>query len=359
MASYRKLKNGWKVTVSQRDSSGKLKQKSKQGFSSKLEARAWAAKIEAEKDGVLKAKRDIPFSEYFKDWVQAYRLPAVRAGTASNYRRMIRMIRKEFGDELISSITRDRYQDYLNSLGKRYCKRWVHQVNATVRSCVQAAIYDDYITKDFTHAVILTGREARKVEYLSVEELHRLTRHVTNAAHPDNPGDYAILIAIYTGMRIGEILALKWSDIDRDAGVIHVRRSYEQISRSLGPTKTPTSVRDIPTTHKLLDKLEDLRVPGQEEYLFLRDGKAAIYRPAVRLLSQRMHEVGIEKSGFHFHSLRHTHVAYLLYQGVDIYTVSKRLGHAKTSTTIDVYAYLIAELEAKSNAQIVKMLDDL
>lgn len=358
MASYKKLKSGWKVTVSQRDSRGKLKQKSKQGFTTKLEARTWAAIIESEKDGVLKAKRDISFSDYFNDWMQSYRMPAVRPGTAANYKRMIRMIREEFGDELISTITRDRYQDYLNRLGKHYCKRWIHQVNAAVRSCVQAAIYDDYITKDFTHAVILTGHDAHKVEYLNVDELHRLTRYVTSVASPDTPGDYIILIAIYTGMRIGEILGLKWSDIARDAGVIHVRRSYDQIARTIGPTKTPMSVRDIPTSHKLLDKLEDLRIPGRE-YLFLRDGKAAVYHHTVRLLVRRMHKVGIKKSGFHFHSLRHTHVAYLLYQGVDIYTISKRLGHAKTSTTIDVYAYLIAELEAKSNAQIVKMLDEL
>ena len=179
MASYKKLKSGWKVTVSQRDSSGTLKQKSKQGFSSKLEARAWAAKIEAERDGVLKAKRDVPFADYFEAWVQSYRMPAIRPGTAANYRTFCRIVHDEFGGELISTITRGRYQDFLNRLGRQYSKRRMHQLNAAIRACVHDAMYDDYVGRDWTHGVILTGKQPQKVEYLSVDELHRLTEIIT------------------------------------------------------------------------------------------------------------------------------------------------------------------------------------
>lgn len=69
-----------------------------------------------------------------------------------------------------------------------------------------------------------------------------------------------------------------------------------------------------------------------------------------------MSSIGIEKQGFHFHSLRHVHVAYLLGQGVDVYAISKRLGHSDITITLNTYSYLIDELKAKNDDLIITKL---
>jgi integrase len=72
-----------------------------------------------------------------------------------------------------------------------------------------------------------------------------------------------------------------------------------------------------------------------------------------------MKNAKIDKEGFHFHSLRHVHVAYLIGQGVDIYAISKRLGHANVNITLKVYAYLIDEYKAKNDNLIVEKLQKI
>ena len=72
-----------------------------------------------------------------------------------------------------------------------------------------------------------------------------------------------------------------------------------------------------------------------------------------------MADCGIKKQGFHFHSLRHVHVAYLLGQGVDVYAISKRLGHANVTITLNTYSYLIDEYKAKNDELIINQLEAL
>ena len=72
-----------------------------------------------------------------------------------------------------------------------------------------------------------------------------------------------------------------------------------------------------------------------------------------------MHDCGLVKQGFHFHSLRHVHVAYLLGQGVDVYAISKRLGHSNVTVTLETYSYLIDEYKAKNDTLIINKLAQL
>ena len=78
-----------------------------------------------------------------------------------------------------------------------------------------------------------------------------------------------------------------------------------------------------------------------------------------KVLRKQLGKLGIKKKGFHFHSLRHTHVALLLFKGVDLYSISKRLGHSNMSITANTYAYMLDELKQKSDGQIVKVLDEI
>ena len=122
---------------------------------------------------------------------------------------------------------------------------------------------------------------------------------------------------------------------------------------------TSTKKRVIRVDKKLFKILNQLKVNNHERLFIGDDGTIPTSNAVNKVLRNRLDKVGIKKAGFHFHSLRHTHVAILLFKGVDIYSISKRLGHAKISTTVDKYAYLLDELKQQSDDQIVKILDDI
>ena len=148
---------------------------------------------------------------------------------------------------------------------------------------------------------------------------------------PGNIPAYMILVAIYTGARFSEILGLTWDDINFKNKTIRINKTWDYHNhQGFLPTKTPHSVRTIRVNSALLNELK--------HYLSV---------------------AGINKKGFHFHSLRHTHVAYLLSQGVDLYAISKRLGHANMSITSSIYAYFIDEYKQKSDNLIESKLDKI
>jgi len=88
-------------------------------------------------------------------------------------------------------------------------------------------------------------------------------------------------------------------------------------------------------------------------------GTIPISNAVNKILRKQLDKLGIKKKGFHFHSLRHTHVALLLFKEVDLYSISKRLGHSNMSITAITYAYMLDDLEQKSDSQIVKVLDKI
>lgn len=168
-----------------------------------------------------------------------------------------------------------------------------------------------------------------------------------------------ILIAIYTGARFSEIAGLTWDDIDFDAKTITINKTWDYHShQGFLPTKTPHSVRTIRINSTLLNELKHFD-SNQRGQIFATEISTASNHQVNRRLKAYLKTAGIDKPSFHFHSLRHTHVAYLLSQGVDLYAISKRLGHANMSITSNVYAYFIDEYKRKSDNLIESKLDKL
>lgn len=167
-----------------------------------------------------------------------------------------------------------------------------------------------------------------------------------------------ILTAIFTGARLGEIMALTWEDIDFTNHTININKALEyNYGRDFKATKTESSNRTIRVNQILLDWLKDLQ--GHNMVFQSRYGTVPSSSAVNKLLKQLLIDAGITRPGFHFHSLRHSHVAYLMYQGLELYVISKRLGHSNVSTTANIYAYLIDEHKNKADDLIEQRLDNL
>lgn len=168
-----------------------------------------------------------------------------------------------------------------------------------------------------------------------------------------------ILTAIYTGMRLGEIAGLTWKDIDFMHQTISVNKSYSYVQGELKEPKNRSSKRVIAVNQGLLSVLKQLR--GHSSVMVFANEQNTIptSNAVNKALRVALAQCGLDKANYHFHSLRHSHVAFLLYQGIDLYAISKRLGHADLTTTMKKYAYLIQEYEASQNKQIANKLQIL
>ena len=234
------------------------------------------------------------------------------------------------------------------------------QSSTAVKACARSAIDDDIIIKDFTHVQLVYNKNREvNVEYLNNDEIVRLKNETLKKLSIHNTSRYMILTAIFTGLRKSEIQALTWNDIDYLHHTISVTKSWDDVKKAFKDTKTISSRRTIKVNAELLKLLAPLKANGSTMVFRNQFGTIPTSTALNKCLRSIMADCGIKKQGFHFHSLRHVHVAYLLNHGVDVYAISKRLGHSDITVTLKTYSYLIDEVKAKNDNLIIDKLSKL
>ena len=180
-----------------------------------------------------------------------------------------------------------------------------------------------------------------------------------------------VSLALATGMRRGELLALQWDDIDLDGSTLRVERSVEETKAGLRlkPPKTKRGRRNITLPPEAVAMLRAHKVQQMELRLAIGMGKPDVATLVFSDIEGRLlkphtisrawrRAVAVKKlPAVTFHALRHTHASMLIRAGVDILTISRRLGHSKAAITLDVYGHLICgadEAAAKAISEVIK-----
>ena len=207
-----------------------------------------------------------------------------------------------------------------------------------------------------------TQREKQEIEVLSRSNHRKVISYIQENFTFRNLGIYICLCA---GMRIGEICALKWEDIDTENGIISVKKTIQRVymiegeerytELILDSPKTKNSIRDIPMTRDLLKLLKPLkRIMNNNYFVLTNESKPTEPRTYRNYYKQFMQEIGAPI--LKFHGLRHSFATRCIESKCDYKTVSVILGHSNISTTLNLYVHPNMEQKKKCIDQMVKAL---
>ncbi len=298
----------------------------------------------------------LKFSELVIMWLKAIR-NNVKESTYANYLMKVRKhIIPNIGNILYKNLTVQNLNDFVaqrisSGLSVKYTADIVILIKSVTKFAHRRFGYTDiaeslYLPKD--------GKPIGK-RLLTDAELDILTSNLLNNINPSNAG---ILLSSVTGIRIGELCALKWSDIDFEKSIITVRKTLQRISDNEHSTKiivtspkSSTSIREIPIPDILIPHLKNIRADGNSYFLtgtekFI-EPRTMQYRFAAILRKLKLPEVT-------FHSLRHMFATKCVTIGVDVKTLSEILGHSSVKITLDRYVH--SSLERKRNC--MKLVSD-
>jgi len=262
----------------------------------------------------------------------------LKPSTLGVYRRYLDCyISPHFGKTRCDALTSELSQNFVNTLiiKNGLAVVTVQSIFNLLKSSVEAA-NGDVFKVDFPKS------RKQQAEFLSVEEQKRIEQ----AAMGRDCNDYiAVMLCLYTGIRIGEVAGLRWVDINFEHKLLCVNRSMQRI-RSDGKTKTEiaflspksaTSAREIPLPDFLFEILRDWKRSAKTEYVLTYKGKPIEPRTLQNRFKHILESANVKEVNFHV--TRHTFAVRALQTGTDVKSISEILGHSNATVTLTKYAH--------------------
>ena len=298
------------------------------------------------------------FHEYYAQWIEVYKKGAIREATLAKYLMTQKWVEKLIPEVKVSELTRTAYQQLLNEYAKEHERQTTLDFHHQLKGAVLDAVDEGLLSRDPTRKAIIKGKtpKTKKIKYLNQFELHTL---IADLDIKDTPNwDWFILLVAKTGMRFSEALAITPEDFDFARQTLSISKTWDyKGDGGFLPTKNKSSVRKIQIDWKIVVKFSVLtRDLAPDRPIFV--GESKIYNSTVNdVLTRHCKACGI--SEISIHGLRHTHASLLLFAGVSIASVARRLGHASMTTTQKTYLHIIQELENKDVDLVMRTLSGL
>lgn len=297
------------------------------------------------------------FHEYFIEWVELYKVDAVKKITLNKYFTTHKWLKTNASELKMCELNRATYQKLINLYAKEHAKLTTKNFHAQLKSSIIDALEDGVIEKNPTKKVVIKGQavESSKVKFLNQEELKKLIDQLDLC--DITSWDWIIFIGIKTGLRFSEIIALTPNDFDFENCLINVDKTwnYKEQNGGFQDTKNASSIRKVQIDEVFALKIKKQLLDfGKSELIFLKN-RSRIFNSTVNdRLNSLCLRAGIPV--ITMHALRHTHASLLIFSGVSIATVSKRLGHSTISTTQETYLHIIKEMEMADREKITNLL---
>ena len=303
------------------------------------------------------AQRTDKFCEYYAKWITVYKKGAIRQVTMDKYLMTQKWLEKLIPDLKICDLNRIAYQQLLNDYAEYHERQTTMDFHHQLKGAVLDAVDEGLIDRDPTRKAIIKGKapSAKKIKYLNQFELHTLLASLE--LKDEVNWDYFILLVAKTGMRFSEALALTPKDFDFYHQTLSISKTWDyKGAGGFQPTKNKSSVRKIQIDWQSVIRFSELVKGLPDDQPIFVDGK--VYNSTVNdVLSRHCERCNIPVISIH--GLRHTHASLLLFTGVSIASVARRLGHSSMTTTQKTYLHIIQELENKDIDLVMRSLSEL
>lgn len=297
------------------------------------------------------------FCDYYSDWIRLYKEGAIRDVTMKKYHLTQAWIKRLVPNLLLCDLDRNAYQQLINEYAIAHERQTTMDFHHQLKGAILDAVDDGLLAKDPTRKAIIKGKapRAKKPKYLNQFELHKLLE-VLELGESIN-WDWLILLIAKTGLRFSEALAVTPNDFDFSRQTLSVNKTWDyKGDGGFTPTKNASSVRKVPLDWQLVIQFSELMRESPKDSSLFAKGK--VYNSTVNgVLARRCREAGIPIISIH--GLRHTHASILLFAGVSIASVARRLGHASMTTTQKTYLHVIQELENQDIDLVMRSLSAL
>ena len=297
------------------------------------------------------------FCDYYWNWVMVYKKGAIRDVTLGKYIMTHKWLQKLAPDLLLRDLNRMTYQQILNQYAIYHERQTTMDFHHQLKGAVLDAVDEGLIERDPTRKAIIKGKtpSEKKIKYLNQFELHTLLSDLELGETIS--WDWFILLVAKTGMRFSEALALTPKDFDFTHQILSVSKTWDYKGKGgFLPTKNKSSVRKIQLDWQTVVQFSSLvkNIPDEQPMFITKK----VYNSTVNdILSRHCKNVNIPEISIH--GLRHTHASLLLFAGVSIASVARRLGHASITTTQKTYIHIIQELENQDIDLVMKSLSGL
>lgn len=298
------------------------------------------------------------FYEYYAQWIGVYKEGAVRKVTMDKYRMTLSWLKRLAPNLRLCDMSRVTYQQILNEYANHHERQTTMDFHHQLKGAIMDAVDDGLINRDPTRKAIIKGKTPtpKKMKYLNQYELHTLICDLD--LQGDINWDWLILLIAKTGMRFSEAIALTPKDFDFAHQMLSINKTWDyKGDGGFLPTKNKSSVRKIQIDWQTVIQFSELikKLPADKP-IFVK--KERIYNSTVNDILAR-HCRRAKVPVISVHGLRHTHASLLLFAGVSIASVARRLGHSSMTTTQKTYLHIIQELENQDVDLVMRSLSGL
>ena len=383
-------KNSYRLTVSEGfDLNGKPMIHRKTVHGTKKDAEVELAKFVTEvQNGLIIDGKSLKFSEFTEIWKRDYGSKELAPSTYKRYCRMLETrLLPYFGHFYINKIKPTdimKFYDLLekdtqlvrkkgnngSKTKKPLSGKTILEHHRLLRAMLHKAVYWQLIVANPAERVQPPKARKPKRKSYDDEQTKILLENLELLSSEDTKYKVAIILTVFTGVRLGELMGLEWQDVDFKNGIISINRSSQYLADMGVFTKVPkteSSIREIAIPEFIISLLEEYKLWYEEQKsiygelwmnsdrLFVQaDGKPMHPSTISKWFVKYVGQIGLPV--INFHGLRHTNASLLVAQNIDIAVISARLGHAQISTTLDFYVHPLLSHNRKAGYALENLL---
>lgn len=334
------------------------------------DAKDWELNItQSYKNGELDLSKNITVFEYLEYWYDTYVIANTKYNTQKRYRTLLECIQSHIGHIVLVKLRTphvDRFYADLKlemitlkdkTTKRRYRDGTILKVHKLFKQAIDKAVTWDIVVKNYVNGATAPRDDKKEIDSWNIKEVNQFLEEIQ-----DTKLHLPVFIAFHTGLRQGEISALRWENINFKEGYLMVEHNFVEkkgIGLVLEEPKTESSKAKVMMTTDLQAKLEEIRTENKKhklktginlEYVCSwEDGKPIRPNYISKTFKKHVDKSNLKK--ITFHGLRHSHATILYSAGANSQEISKRLRHSRVSTTDDIYIHVTEEIK-KSTAQI-------